>query len=225
MWNLINTLIGTFLLIRDFFGYVLPGAVLFASAALSVDVQRFAGDNFALPAWLPKPDWAIAAVVLAVCYALGQLLVSAGYLILDGMSWLQHKRAERKLARNRKQIETDEERNERLKRFVTDLLYFRYRYPSLFVELDRRDTIAVFRTGLAMALIASWPLLPGLWLKLAVAAIGALMLWVSARARHHVEGYGASTKAAGIKALDAKMPPERRGVSDAKPEGAAKTDE
>ena len=183
MWSVLGTLISGFLLIRDFFGYLLPGAVLFGCLALSIDVQRFVHDNFGTADWLPRSEWAIAAAVVGACYALGQLLASAGYLVLDGIAWIERKHEEKKKARDRKQIETKEERAARQRKLTADSLYFRFRYPSLFIELDRRDTIAVFRTGLTMALFGSVALLPDFWLRAGTFIAATVMLWVSARAR------------------------------------------
>lgn len=201
MWSVLGTLISGFLLIRDFFGYLLPGAVLFACAAFSIDVQRFAQDNFAEVGWLPKSEWVIAVVVVGASYALGQLLASAGYLVLDGLALLHPNKTE-----------TDQERNERLKKLTARSLYFRYRYPALFVELDRRDTIAVFRTGLSMALLGAGCLMPDWPLRIGVLFIGVVMVGVSFRARKHVEWYTARTVAAGRRALAANLPPEPHGT-------------
>ena len=195
MLSLVNTLISTFLLVRDFFGYFLPGAVLFVSIALSIDVQRYFGDNFAVPTWLTKIDWAVIVVIAGFCYALGHLLAAIGYFIL---------------ARFRATSTPD-----------PNILYYRYRYPSLFIEHDRRDTVALFRVGLAMALICSGPFMPAWYLIVGAIVLGAFLLATCEGALTHVEKLGAATVKAGEDAAKANMPPEHAAPpkDEGKPQG------
>ncbi len=212
MWSVLGTLISGFLLLRDFFGYMLPGAVLFASAALSIDVQTFARDRFACIAWPPKieatSDWLLLVAIVGACYVLGHLLAAVGYLILDfvrGAAWMSRAAVHRRLCAEWR------ERKARRQAAQASLLFDRYRDPSLFIDHDRRDTIALFRVGLAMALIFSSPLLPPGAVSFGSLAVGLVMLLVSYRALSHVSEFGAAAIAAGVEASAQNMPAEPRG--------------
>jgi hypothetical protein len=118
----------TFILVRDVFGYLPPGAVLLFLALDAPGHRLLASiDQSGLPAWAVG----LAAVVLS--YVAGQIVVALGY-------WL----SERIDKGNKAQWDDLATKNH---------LYYRRLYAELFIESERRDTIAMLRTGLAVALL------------------------------------------------------------------------
>jgi hypothetical protein len=86
-------------------------------------------------------------------------------------------------------------------------LYYRYLYPSMFIEADRRETLTILHVALAAAMIvaAFLPHLPALWVRILFFVIGAL-LWVDAyRALWSATIYRGST-------LDAAKHAERKKI-------------
>src|SRR5258708_23867021 len=130
MWKFLENTTNSFLLLRDIFGYAVPGAVVVGMAA------------YRYPAisplkWASFPPWFLVVIVIGLCYISGQVSVSLG-CTLFGLTDKILKRLP-------------------LRPDASDLLYYRYLYPPLFSERDRRDTINVMRIGLGISLvIAAW---------------------------------------------------------------------
>lgn len=131
MWSLLGSLINNFLLLRDLFGYAIPGAVMLGIAGYFgvIDYSKLplAGEA----AWLK----AIAAVTAS--YAVGHVLAAIGYAPYDVYYMIV-----KRFCRTSGQDETE-----------SDPLYYRYIYPSMFIEADRRQTLTILRIGLSVALI------------------------------------------------------------------------
>jgi hypothetical protein len=139
MWSLLGSLISNFLLLRDLFGYAIPGAVLLAIVA------RFEPRIFANLPIENESIWITGVVFVTASYVLGHILAAIGYTprnISQLCAYYARKPAPRRDART---------------------LYYRYLYPSMFVEADRRETLTILRVGLAIAILVSafLPDLPG----------------------------------------------------------------
>jgi hypothetical protein len=159
MWSLLGSLISSFLLWRDFFGYVIPGAVLCAFVAYSFGV----GDMAQLP-WPAESIWIRAVAAITASYVAGHVLAAVGYSLYDGFDEAWHKI---KPSRQTKPVTNTQ----------TNTIYYRYLYPAMFIEADRRETLTILRVGLAVALmIGAGFLHAGLGQGVALAA-GAFMLW------------------------------------------------
>jgi hypothetical protein len=184
MWDFLGSVARTFLLFRDVFGYVIPGALLIGSAAygkkLGTLTQSWSGDN-----------WLVIVIVLVACYVAGQILVSIGYLVLFDFWKLFQPRD--------KELEKIHAKKD------ADLLFYRYVYPDLFIERDRRDTIDILRIGLAVALVAGFWLLP-YPLDIGALILGAIMGYSGYTGAKHVGDFGDATIAAGGEALTKKVP-------------------
>lgn len=171
MWKLLDSVINSFLLLRDIFGYLVPGAVFVGLMARS----------YHLSANLPSivPSWFMVAIAIGFCYVVGQVLVSVGF---TAYTW-----TDKILGKDPKQPAD------------ADLIYYRYVYPSLLVERDRRDVINVMRVGLGVGLtIAAW-LFP-FPLRITTLVVSLFVLWNGYTGRNHVFGYGVSTVEAGQRA-------------------------
>jgi hypothetical protein len=188
MWSLLGSLINNFLLLRDLFGYAIPGAVLLGISGYFgfIDYSKFplAGEA----AWLK------AIVAVTASYVIGHILAAIGYLPRDICKIV--KRFCKASAQDDENIETT--------------LYYRYLYPSMFIEADRRETLTILRIGLSVALIfaACLPALPT-FLHIALAAIGVfllgnayLSLFEADQYKNHAVSAAIGAKAKGIPIFD-----------------------
>jgi len=175
MWNLLESLIKGFLLLRDFFGYVIPGSVLVAIVAVCVG-----GIDFSHLPLVADSIWVTAVLVITASYVIGHILAAVGYSFYAGLdlAWEKLKGPTKPTA------PTPSEGN---------VLYYRYLYPSMFIEADRRETLTILRVGLAVALLAGgW--LPHSQIVQALAiAVGLFMLWNGYASRRSAAAFRNST--------------------------------
>jgi hypothetical protein len=184
MWQLLSNLVSGFLLLRDVFGYVIPGAVLLAIVAHTRQGATH-------PAVSDTP-WFGFLILLLAAYVIGQILVAIGYSFYGGLGMLLRRgpSADPNVAADQN----------------TDLQYYRYLYPAMFTERDRRATINILRIGLAVAFIAGAWLMPAMPLLVGMLVIGLLMLSNGYTGMKHVETFGNATIAAGRRAEEKKVP-------------------
>lgn len=183
MYDIFNRLINGFLLLRDVFGYVIPGTVVLGVFYYETasKIQQFTSD---LPAWLT------ITILLVMCYIFGTILVAFGYLVYDVVDWIRKD--------SKRDAQDGQWHAEEL-----DLLYYRYLYPSMFIDRDRRAIINIFRIGLAVALVAvSWvlPFAPVVFI------IGLFMLYNGYTGRAHVGHFSASAIDAARRAETSNVP-------------------
>jgi hypothetical protein len=130
----------TFDLVRDVFGYALPGGVFFAIGILSGRFNLQDVDKLLSPPYQP-PAWAAVGVALAACYAMGHILAALAYLVPDLLKIVFH------LCK----------RDGWVKKFHTEvtpkMLEIRRRHPDFFVSIDRRETMALTTGGVGMAML------------------------------------------------------------------------
>jgi hypothetical protein len=159
MWSLLASLINSFLLLRDFFGYVIPGAVLWVIVAYSFGL----GDRSQLP--LPAESiWVGAVAAITASYVLGHVLAAAGYSLYEWFDAAWHRIKHPKQAKPVTNTETN-------------TIYYRYLYPSMFIEADRRETLTILRVALAVALLIGACFLRSRLDQGVALAAGAFMLW------------------------------------------------
>jgi len=122
----LTELLKGFLILRDVFGYAFPGAIFLGIGILSkrIDPQKLRAAYLSYP----LPLWAIAALVIVTCYAIGNILAAIAYM---RWNWSPSSPTSVTAAR----------------------LDARLRYPALLVEADRREIIAMFRGSTGMALL------------------------------------------------------------------------
>src|SRR5262245_1745149 len=76
MWEFLGSLVRAFLMLRDIFGYLVPGTVMLGSI---VYVYEF---DWAKDSWPDgSPGWLAVAAAIVACYVVGQILVAIGYSI------------------------------------------------------------------------------------------------------------------------------------------------
>jgi hypothetical protein len=123
-----------FLILRDIFGYALPGAVFLSIGILTrrfslSDVQHFL-QPYKVPAWL--------ALILAVgaCYVIGHLMAQIAFFIKNkwGVPW-PHKKASKS---------AEEAEREAKEAALFDL---RQEHPVLLTEYDRQTVMTQLRSS------------------------------------------------------------------------------
>jgi succinate dehydrogenase/fumarate reductase cytochrome b subunit len=167
-WSgLLIDLVRNFLLLRDIFGYLLPGMVFLFLGMLS--------GRFLIPDWMAILDlsfWERVIVFLIMALVAGHILVAISYLPANlGQLW----GARKKLAESPTELSGYE-------------IEGRARFPGLFVEYDRRTTQSIMVSGLAIAflltaLMVYWP---GLRLRYIVLAAGAVLFLNMYTGRRHL---------------------------------------
>jgi len=156
MWNVLGSLISSFLLLRDLFGYAIPGSVLLAI------VGYFGVTNASKLPLAGEPSWLKAIVVVIVSYVVGHVLAAIGYAPSDIMRWVKKRSGE--------SAKKDDEK-------AVEVALYRYLYPSIFIEADRRETLTILRICLAVALIVgAWFAAFPTWPAVAFLVIGVIML-------------------------------------------------
>ena len=179
MWDFLSSMIRSFLLLRDVVGYLIPGSLLLGSV-----IYRH-GFDWATKSWPGGPDWLAVVAAVIGCYATGQVLVAIGYTIYEIVGRF-HKRS-------------------RAPASDQDVLLYRYVYPDLFIESDRRNTINILRIGIAVALVTDfWLLTPPL--SYIALILGLLMLYNGYTGMIHIGAFSAATVNAGHAALKYKVP-------------------
>lgn len=162
--QLLSNLVSGFLLLRDFFGYLLPGSVFVAGPYYIMKL-----DNKTLI--MGFPNWIIVIVGSYLC---GNILAAFGYStirILNGVFniILWHtilgkkiKNIMQKLAIFARTSNINQNNNnsispkiDTIELYNPEFIYYRYRYPHLYYEVDRQDTLNIFRITLATSLILS----------------------------------------------------------------------
>jgi hypothetical protein len=158
-WSeLLSELVRGFVLLRDLFGYVLPGAFFLLIGAQSTHLSSFEGD-FKLPGADSHP-WLFLLLLLAISYILGQFIVATSYLHRDAWGLLKlvvhawtktlpstasEGQKEKHAARKTKQTQDDQDES--------DFLRFHREFPDIYIEYDRQSIIALLRRGLATGLV------------------------------------------------------------------------
>jgi hypothetical protein len=173
-----------FLILRDVFGYSLPGAVFLGVGLLCRrfslhDLQYYIFNPYHPPAWLA------AILGLGACYAIGHVMAALAYLPYD----FKHSPTE-----------------------VSDkLILARGQHPELLIELDRQSTMTMMRgsTGVALLLgsVFFWWLSKTPPLGWMLSGAGILLLFVFYwSAMPHIQRLTASTTAAAGSANAAPTP-------------------
>jgi hypothetical protein len=129
----------TFNLLRDVFGYAMPGGVFVGIGLLSHRLTMAQFRDLLLPYTLSP--WAAAIVVLAVCYVTGQILAAIAYTPSGIRKYIQAKRRPNEPVKHPTEV-------------AADLLEIRRLYPGFFNSLDRRETITIFVGATTVALLA-----------------------------------------------------------------------
>jgi membrane associated rhomboid family serine protease len=122
MWKFLGSLVSGFLLLRDIFGYLIPGLAFVALVSPLFFTPDPVASIIASPEWLP-----VIALIIAG-YLAGHVLAAFGYMLFDLIDGASPPPS-------------------------AEPLYYRYLYPQIFTEFDRRDTIQILRIALAVGVV------------------------------------------------------------------------
>lgn len=166
--DLLAELIRGFVLLRDVFGYVLPGAFFLLIGAM-LDRLYIFGYPGQLPVAESHP-WLFFFVLLVICYLAGQFIVATSYLIEDVPRLLRN--VWHKLSRKPEVVKAEEEKED------TDSLRLHGEFPEIYIEYDRQSIIALLRRGLAASIVLGILVFHYLYAHpvRTIAAAGAIML-------------------------------------------------
>jgi len=138
--DVVKELLDSFLLIRDIFGYALPGGLFLAIGIASGRLKL--SQLAALTAPFHPPTWVWVGVAISASYLVGHILAAVAYLRID--IWkLFHWR------------DPDWYPNHPTELNPRDL-YLRHYYPDLFHDQYRRETLSVLSFASVAALILGW---------------------------------------------------------------------
>jgi hypothetical protein len=167
----------TFGLVRDVFGYALPGAVFLAIGVMANKAGRggfsLAEVRAAIP--FPVPAWLCFLGLLAACYATGDVMAGIAYMPISIGKWLRwlpqrkflYQLDERVTKQNAWVAEKSGGKDkghkadlDRLKdnptEVTADLLEIELRHPEFFISLDRRETLVLMSGSMFVALLGGW---------------------------------------------------------------------
>jgi hypothetical protein len=207
----LSELTKNFLILRDIFGYALPGAVflaigLFCRRFSLRDVQYFF-EPYKIPAWLGL------TLGLVACYTAGHVMAQLAYLPDNWKAWrrMMKAKADASADADGKPKAAVEEKTE-CKSLDPVLIEIRESHPALLTELDRQSTISQFRGGVGAAMLLGFVvfylirvLLPiGILVGIA-GAVQILVFWVTGTA--HIDDLKCDTIAAGEKVLNVEKTP------------------
>lgn len=178
--DLLADLIRGFILLRDVFGYMLPGAVFLFIGVYSGHLRG--AQEICKGIGLGSSPWMIGLLLAIACYVCGQFLAAAVYFLPDLVGVFKSRGA-------------DPTTKGAGSKEASELLYYRTRFPDVFIELDRRSIIALLRTGLAGALIVGLAVFYWLYAypKVLLAVGGVVMVFNSYTAGRHIGDMRATT--------------------------------
>jgi hypothetical protein len=139
--DVVNQLVTSFSVLRDIFGYALPGLVFLGIGILSHRITLQALHDLLTP--YNPPWWALVALLVAAAYAIGHILASIAYMRIDAWKALLYWRKSPRLDEHPTEVSALD-------------LYYKHFYPELFAEKNRRETMAVLTFSLMAALLLGW---------------------------------------------------------------------
>lgn len=168
----------TFNLLRDVFGYAMPGGVFLAIGLISKRFSLSDVDELLSP--YHPPTWAYFILAVCACYIVGDMLAATAYMPISIAKWVVWEGSRlRRLIRPRirewewlKHWQTarnllawlDRELKRWLKEWLeqnptevsSSLLEIRSRREVMFQSLERRETLTILAGSTAVALLGGW---------------------------------------------------------------------
>lgn len=135
--KLFSDLVRGFVLLRDIFGYVLPGGFFLMIGAQSGHLSSLI-DVSKIPSGESHP-WLFFLLLLVISYIVGHFLAVTFHFVPDVIGLMK------RVSKN-KQPEANQQRNK------SDFLRYHKEFPGIFIEYDRQSIVALLRQGLAVGL-------------------------------------------------------------------------
>jgi hypothetical protein len=152
---LVDQINQTFNLVRDVFGYALPGGVFLAVGRISGQFTLVQIQSLLSPYHLPP--WAAFVAVLAACYPVGTVMAAAAYMpfmLTKTAVWMWdivHKPPAKGV-----QAALTKWLTSHPTEVTPQILLIRTHHPKLLDTLDRRETLALLAGSLTTALLGGW---------------------------------------------------------------------
>jgi len=204
----LSELTKSFLILRDIFGYALPGAVFLSIGLLC---RRFSLQTLHTVLFpYDPPLWALLLLALAACYTTGHVMAQLAYIFYD--TWKIPESWRRVLGKTRAEpqakSQNETRKTEAHTQVAPELMILRESHPALLTEYDRQSVMSQLRGSTGAAMLAGslvfyvfpTPSAGGL-----VGFAGAFMLlvfWFSGVP--HIDELKQRTIQAGTKALEAE---------------------
>jgi hypothetical protein len=174
----LSELTKNFLILRDIFGYALPGVIFLAIGVVwkssFLDGARGRVKDLDFPAWL------LILIGLGICYTIGHIMAGIAYFPFN--TWgLPYRNAFEPLKRLLKKSDP-----EGAQKHFPDLIVIRGANPELLTELDRQSIMTQLRGSTGVAMLLGWVFfcLPSSvgsgWTVLAAGVFLLLTFWFSA---------------------------------------------
>ncbi len=158
----------TFNLLRDAFGYALPGGVFLAIGLLSKRFSLSDIDDLLSP--YHPPTWAFVILVVGACYVIGDILAATAYMPISVGKWLVWQMGRlRDCLRSWNWLQpTLKWLDSWLGAWLRDwldhnptevsskLLEIRSRREKMLLTLDRRETLTILAGSTSVALLGGW---------------------------------------------------------------------
>ena len=157
----IDQLNKTFMLIRDVFGYALPGAVFLGVGIISKKISLGHVNELLYP-YNHMPAWLAFLGVVAVSYAVGGIMAAVAYspfMIAKFFVWIivRHSSPGSPPADEHQPEGTPREWLANHPTEVSsEIVEIRSQQPKLLDTLDRRETLALLSGSLTTALLGGW---------------------------------------------------------------------
>lgn len=172
--GLVSQINSTFNLLRDLFGYALPGGVFLAIGVLSGRYSLSDLDNLLSP--YHPPAWAFVALVFGACYIVGDILAAIAYMpnsVLKWIAWEAGKlrdvvrdweglknwpklRGVIRFLGNRPALWLGTWLEQNPTEVSAELLRIRSTRKELFLMPDRRETLTILAGSTSAALLGGW---------------------------------------------------------------------
>lgn len=161
----------TFNLLRDVFGYALPGGVFLAIGLISKRFSLSDVDDLLSP--YHPPTWAYFISAVGACYIIGDILAATAYLPISVLKWVVWEGSRfRCWVKNWKWLKSWTRTRASLKwldknlkedwlehnptEVAADLLVIHSRREPMFSSLDRRETLTILAGSTSIALLGGW---------------------------------------------------------------------
>jgi hypothetical protein len=145
-------------LVRDIFGYALPGGIFLGIGVLAHHAGK-GGFSLEDVQSVLRPygvrAWAAVPLVIAVCYAVGDVLAATAYLpnsLFKWAFWMYERHSGKTLP----PLRGGDWLHDNPTEVTGDLLEIRRSYPEYFSSLDRRETLTLLAGSTGVALLGGW---------------------------------------------------------------------
>jgi hypothetical protein len=143
---LLSELTKSFLILRDIFGYALPGAVFLAIGVLCRRFSLHDVQNFLAPYQIPA--WLALVLALGACYTTGHAMAQVAYFTKNWKYFWEKRKKARAGGKATSPAKTEYTGHD------PDLIELRESHPAMLNEFERQSTISQFRGGTAAAMLS-----------------------------------------------------------------------